>query len=83
MMLIEEAVAMKYKRLMIDQMASFEQVHYEKDEEGRLRPVGSRQRKKFTAYLLWSIITNIATHHVKSAQARFQMQRIIGQKFVA
>jgi len=83
MMLFEEAIAKKYKRLMIDQMTSFEQVHYEKDEDGRLQPVGSRQRKEFTAYLLWSILTGIATHHVKSAQARFRMQQLVCQRFTA
>ena len=82
MMLLEEAVAMKYKRLMIEQMASFEQVAYDKDDAGNLQPTGSHQRREFTAYLLLSIVTNVATHHVKSAQARFRMQQIISQKFV-
>ena len=83
MMLFEEAIAMKYKRLMIDQMASFEHVDYEKDEEGRLQPVGSRQRKEFTAYLLCSVVTDIATHYVRSAQARFRMQQLICQRFAS
>jgi hypothetical protein len=81
MLILEEAIAMKYRRMMIDQMTSFEQVHYDKDEEGRLQPVGSRQRKEFTAYLLWSILTGIATHYVKSAQARFRMQQLVCQRF--
>jgi len=38
MMLFEEAIAMKYKWMMIDHMVSVEYVHYEKGEKGNLRP---------------------------------------------
>ena len=80
-MLLEETIAQKYKQMMIEQMAGYERVEYDKDDEGKMRPVGSRMRKAFTGYLLWNIVTSIATHRIQSAQARYRMQRVIAEKF--
>lgn len=82
LVLTEELIAQKYKRLLFDQMRPYEQVQYEEDDGGRLQPIGAKQREEFTAYMLWNILTSIASHHVKSAPARFRMQRLIGRKFV-
>ncbi len=83
LILAEQMIAQKYKQAVFEQMATYEQVQYEEDEEGRFQPVGSKQRKEYSAYLLWYVMTGIATHRVKSAYARYSMQKVIGEKFVA
>ena len=83
MMLLEDLLAKKYRKLMINEMTGYEQVQYDEDEDGKLQPIASKQRKEFSAYLLWNILTSTATHKVKSAQARYRMQQVIAQKFMS
>jgi hypothetical protein len=81
-MLFLEAFAKKYREEMISRMFPFVKVEYEKDEEtGREEPAGFTLRKEFSAYLLYCILTEIATHKAATVLARHRMDQLIADQF--
>ena len=81
-MLFLETFAKKYKEQMITQMFPFAKVEYGKNEEtGRDEPVGFTKRKEFSAYLLYCILTGIATHMTNSVLVKHRMNDLIAEKF--
>ena len=58
-------------------------VMYEEDKEtGKIQPTDFRVKKEFSAYLLWCVMTGIATHAVKSVMVRQRMNALIARQFV-
>ena len=77
-----EAFAKKYKEEMIAHMFPFVKVEYEKNEEtGREEPAGFNKKKEFSAYLLYCILTEIATHKASTVLSRHRMNRLIADQF--
>ena len=69
-----ETLAKKYKNQMLDRMFPFVNVEYEKNEEtGKDEPVGFKVKQQFSAYLLYCIMTGIATHMTKSVLAKHRI----------
>ncbi len=77
-----EALAKKYKKEMLARMFPFVDVEYEKDEEtGKDEPVGFKVKQQFSAYLLYCIMTGIATHMTKTVLAKHRMNELIAEQF--
>jgi len=77
-----EEIARIYKKEMIDRMFPFVKVEYEKNEEtGREESVGFKMKQEFSAYLLYCILTEIATHQTRTVLARHRMNRMIADQF--
>ena len=74
-----EALAKKYKNEMLDQMFPFVDVEYE--ETGKDEPVGFKVKQQFSAYLLYCIMTEIATHMTKTVLAKHRMNELIAEQF--
>ena len=77
-----ETLAKKYKNEMLDRMFPFVDVEYEKNEEtGKDKPVGFKVKQQFSAYLLYCIMTEIATHMTKTVLAKHRMNELIAEQF--
>ena len=77
-----EALANKYKNEMLTRMFPFVDVEYEKNEEtGKDEPVAFKVKQQFSAYLLYRIMTGIATHMTKTVLAKHRMNELIAEQF--
>lgn len=74
----------KYERLLIGNLLEYAKVDYDVDEETQKQVVsGVRSTgKEMTAYMLWCVITELATHRVRSVIARQRMSVQIAQTFL-
>lgn len=77
-----ETLAKKYKNEMLDRMFPFVDIEYEKNEEtGKDEPVGFKVKQQFSAYLLYCIMTEIATHMTKTVLEKHRMNELIAEQF--
>ena len=85
MVLIEQTLlAYKYQRELEQQLAGYVNIEWEKDDEKSrvYKPVGFNIKKDFSAYLLWCVLTSIATHRVKSVVQKRKLQAAIAKTFM-
>ncbi len=85
LVLIEETLlAYKYQKELEQQLSEYVNIEWEKDEKkSRMyKPVGFKVKEDFSAYLLWCVVTRIATHSVKSLLQKRKLQAAIARTFM-
>ena len=86
LVLIEETLlAYKYQKQLEQQLSEYVNIEWEKDEEKSrvYKPVDFKVKKDFSAYLLWCVLTSIATHSVKSVLQKRRLQAAIARTFMS
>jgi len=80
----QEILAYKYQKELEQQLSEYVSIEWEKDEEKSrvYKPIGFTAKKDFSAYLLWCMLTSIATHSVKSVLTRQRMNALIAKTFM-
>jgi len=82
-LILGEVMAKKYERMLMNEIAEFYLVDYKFDAETQKDiPVGVIPTgKQMTAYALWCVATEIASHRVKSVIAQQQMNHKLASAF--
>jgi len=75
--------AVKYRKLLIGQLSNAVEVDYETNEKGKLEPVNVEVTKEISAYAVYSILTAIITHKIKSPVVRQRLGLKTAQIFKA
>ncbi len=82
--LMQGMLAGKYERMLIGNVMDYALVDYGVDEKTQKQVIeGVRSTgKEMTAYMLWCVLTELATHRVKSVISRQRMSAQIAQTFL-
>ncbi len=78
LLMAEEIIAGVYKRAIIEALGDC--IETVKDERGRIIKF-EEGVNPFTAYALWNIATNVASHQVKSAGIQSDIDDVIAKRF--
>jgi len=76
--MMETVLAQKYKEMVLEQLKGC--VIVKRDEKGKIKKIVAG-KEAFSAYTLWNILTEIATHKIEKDAKRYHISKMIAQKF--